>query len=171
MTINDNLAKTLDEHGRASAGIKNPKVITLPEGTVLFRFASTTNLQTGANIPPDQWVRGAWWFQEPDYRKIIQKFQVGKLALGTVGRIAGAVQPSWNNMDVSIKAFLLQDMNVYLGKGATQYRDELPNGMFVTLSGWPDIDQIYIPNMRGAAFRGLKVLRKKIISTDSFGFA
>jgi hypothetical protein len=32
------------------------------------------------------------------------------------------------------------------------YRDELPNGMFVTLSGWPDIDRIYIPNMRGAAF-------------------
>jgi hypothetical protein len=170
MTVNANLASTKDEYSRASAGIKNPKVVTLAAGDEIFRFASTKNLQTGASLTPDQWVRGAWWFQDADYRLIIERYLKGNLALGTVGRIAGAVQPSWSNMDVSIKARLLDDMEVYVGPGATQYRDELPNGMFVTLSGWPDITQVYIPNMRGAAFKNLKVLRKKIIGTDGFGF-
>ncbi len=170
MTVNANLSSTLDEFNRASVGIKKPTVMMLSEGDSLFRFASTTNMQTGESIPSDLWARGAWWFQEPDYRKILQRFHAGKLAFGTVARTAGAVQPSWSNMDVSIKARLLEDMNVYVGKGSTQYRDELPNGMFVTLSGWPDIDQIYVPNMRGAAFLNLSIVRKKIITTDSFGF-
>ena len=116
---------------------------------MLFRFGSTKNLQTG---PPSTRASGpaaAWWFREPDYRKIIANYQAGKLALGTVARAAGAVQPSWSNMDVSIKARLVQDINVYTGKGARQYRDQLPNGMYVTLSGWPDIDQVYIPGSRG----------------------
>jgi hypothetical protein len=170
MTVNANLATTKDEYARAAKGIKNPKVVALAAGDSIYRFASTKNFQTGASLTPDQWVRGAWWFQEADYRLIIERYLKGNLALGTVGRIAGAVQPSWSNMDVSIKAHLLDDMEVYVGLGAKQYRDELPNGMYVTLSGWPYIIQVYIPNMRGAAFRNLKVLRKKIITTDSFGF-
>src|SRR5688500_18761218 len=112
MVINHDLGVTRVEYDRASAGIRSPRVITLKAGDVVFRFGSTKNLQTGAAIDPGQWARGAWWFQEPDYRKIIKNYQAGKLALGTVARSAGVVQPSWSNMDVSIKAQLLQDINV-----------------------------------------------------------
>jgi hypothetical protein len=171
MAVNANLSSTRDEFSRASMGMRKPVVTMLAGGEPLFRFASTVNLPTKVSIPSDQWARGAWWFQEADYRKILQRYQAGKLALGTVARSAGAVQPSWSNMDVSIKARLLDDMYVYIGKGSTQYRDELPNGMYMTLSGWPDIDQIYIPNMRGPAFHNLSIVRKKIITTDNWGFA
>src|SRR4051794_4559201 len=112
MVINHDLSITKQEYDRASAGIRSPQVVTLHAGDVLFRFGSTKNLQTGAKIDPSQWARGAWWFQEPDYRKIIANYQAGKLALGTVARAAGAVQPSWSNMDVSIKARLVIDINV-----------------------------------------------------------
>ncbi len=170
MTINPDLKKTKAELPRAQQGIRNPSVITLPAWQVLFRFASTKDMQTGRSISPSQWARGAWWLLERDYRKVISKFRQGKLPLGTVGRSAVAVQPSWSNMDVSIKAFLLDDMKVYTGKGSTQYHDQLPNGMTITLPGWTDIDQIYIPGMRSHAFSNLRIQRQKIISTNDFGF-
>jgi hypothetical protein len=171
MTINADLETTKLEFARASQGMRKPTVVMLAAGDVLFRFASSTNPQTGVDIPSDQWARGAWWFQEADYRLILQRYQAGRLGLGTVARGAGAVQPSWSLMNVSIKARLLDDIKVYVGKGSTQYRDELPNGMYVTQTGWPDIDQVYIPGIRGPAFHALQIVRKKIITTDSFGFA
>ena len=101
---------------------------------------------------------------------ILARHQAGGLGLGTVARSAGAVQPSWSLMDVSIKARLLDDLNAYSGKGRTQYRDLLPNGMYVTLQGWPEIDQVYIPNLRGPAFGALQIVRQKRVTTDGFGF-
>jgi hypothetical protein len=170
MTINADLATTKVEFARALQGMRNPTVVTLHAGDVLFRFASTKNPQSGADIPSDQWARGAWWFREADYRTILQRYHAGRLGLGTVARSAGAVQPSWRLKNVSIKARLLDDINVYVGKGATQYRDELPNGMYVTQTGWPDVDQVYIPGIRGPAFVALQIVRQKVITTDSFGF-
>ena len=73
-------------------------------------------------------------------------------------------------MNVSIKARLLDDINVYVGKGATQYRDELPIGMYVTLTGWPDVEQVYVPGISGPGFLALHIIRQKIVTTDSFGF-
>ncbi|QDV27509.1 hypothetical protein [Aureliella helgolandensis] len=170
MTINANLAVSKLELSRAAQGMRAPVVATLKAGDSLFRFASTQNPQTGIDIPSDQWARGAWWFQESDYRKIIQGYQTGNLGLGTVARSAGAVQPSWSLMNVSIKARLLDDIQVYLGAGSTQYRDELPNGMYMTLSGWPNVTQVYIPGMRGPAFAALQIIRKKIVTTNNLGF-
>jgi hypothetical protein len=169
MTVNATLSTTWDELARAKQGIRRPEIVTLPAGQILFRFASTKNMRTGASIPSNQWARGAWWIEEHNYRKIIDRFSQGRLGLGTVGRSAAAVQPSWSNMDVSIKACLVQEMNVYMGQGSTQYRDQLPNGMVVTLTGWPDIQQIYIPGIRGPAFNNLRIMRQKVISTDNFG--
>lgn len=170
MVHNTDLETTKLEFARAARGMRNPTVATLHAGDDLFRFASTKNPQTGADIPSDQWARGAWWFQEADYRTILQRYHAGRLGFGTVARVAGAVQPSWSLMDVSIKARLIDDIKVYVGKGSTQYRDELPNGMYVTLTGWPDITQVYIPGIRGPAFRALRIIRQKTITTDSFGF-
>src|SRR5262245_24738727 len=170
MTVNSDLETTKLEFARAAMGMRNPTVATLAAGVAIFRFAGTKNTKTGLDISSDQWARGAWWFQEADYRLILERYHAGKLGLGTVARSAGAVQPSWSLMDVSIKAYLLDDIKVYIGKGSTQYRDELPNGMYVTQTGWSDITQVYIPGMRGAAYDALDIVRKKIITTESFGF-
>ncbi len=159
------------EYSKAAAGLRHPRIETLVAGEVLFRFASTKNFLTGQPTDSKDWARGAWWFREADYRKIIERFKAGRLGLGTVARSAGAVQPSWSNMDVSIKARLMRDVDAWVGAGATQYRDQLPNGMFVTLTGWPDIEQVYIPGMRGPAFSALQIVRQKVVSTDGFGFA
>ncbi len=170
MTVNADLEKTKLEIERSAQGMRNPTVVTLHEGEVLFRFASSKDPRSGNDIHSGLWARGAWWFREADYRAILQRYHAGRLGLGTVARSAGAVQPSWSLMDVSIKARLVDDINVYVGKGAPQYRDQLPNGMYVTQRGWPDVDQVYIPGMRGPAFRALHIVRQKIITTDSFGF-
>src|ERR1051326_2694077 len=112
MTVNVDLEATKLEFARAAQGMRNPTVVTLPAGDPLFRFASSKNPQSGFDIPSDQWARGAWWFQEADYRMILQRYQAGRLGLGTVARSAGAVQPSWSLMNVSIKARLLNDIKV-----------------------------------------------------------
>ena len=172
---NPDLAKSLDELQWASKGMRHPVATRLAAGTALFRFASTRKTDTGAPIPPEQWPRGPWWFQEADYRLILHRYGKGKLGLGTVARSAGAVQPSWSLMDVSVKAYLLCDALVYTGRGSTQYRDPLPNGMVVTQAGWPEITQVYLPGMRREppavpAYDILRVVRKHIVTTDSFGF-
>jgi hypothetical protein len=170
MTLNADLSTTKAELERAQAGIRSPRVVTLSAGEALFRFASTKNQKTGESIPSDRWALGPWWVQEEDYHKILARFQDGQMGFGTIARAALAVQPSWSNMDVSVKAVLLQDVNVYVGRGATQYHDVLPNGMHVTLTGWPDITQVYVPNLRDLAPQALRVIRKKIITTDPLGF-
>lgn len=170
MTYNANLETTKLEIAQAEEGMRRPTVETLAAGETIFRFASTKKPKSGEDVPSDRWARGPWWFRDADYRKILQRYQAGGLGLGTVARSAGAVQPSWSLMNVSIKARLLDDIKVYIGKGSTQYRDVLPNGMYVTLTGWPDIEQVYIPDIRGSAFNALDIVRKKIITTDNFGF-
>ncbi|MCA9068721.1 MAG: hypothetical protein KDA84_07350, partial [Planctomycetaceae bacterium] len=168
--LNANLATTRLEFDRASQGIKRPEVQLLAAGEAIFRFASSRNQQTGQSIPSTEWAKGAWWVRESEYRKIIARHQSGRLPLGTVARAAVAVQPSWSNMDVSIKATVVKDIYVYVGQGSTQYRDQMPNGMFVTLKGWPDVQQIYIPGMRSTSFTAIRVLRQKIVTTNDFGF-
>ena len=170
MRINADLETSKDEFHRASLGIRNPQVVTLQAGDALFRFASTQNLKTGDSISSSGWAKGPWWFREEDYRKVIDRHQSGSLGLGTIARAAGAVLPSWSLLDVSIKARLRYDTKAYIGKGRTQYRDQLPNGMYMTLTGWPDIDQVYIPNLRGHAFVALEIVRQKRVTTDRFGF-
>lgn len=170
MTQNIKLATAKTEFHIASRGIRRPRVTTLSAGEMLFRFASTKDPRSGKEIGSQFWARGAWWFHETEYRKIINSFQKGKLALGTVARSAGAVQPSWSMMNVSIKAQLIEDVEVYVGQGTTQYRDRLPNGMTITLSGWPSVEQIYVPNIRGEAFKAFRIKRQKVVSTDRWGF-
>jgi len=109
MLINAGLETSKDEFHRASLGIRNPQVVTLHSGDALFRFASTQNLKTGDSIPSSEWAKGAWWFKEEDYRKVIDRHQSGSLGLGTIARAAGAVLPSWSLLDVSIKARLRCD--------------------------------------------------------------
>lgn len=170
MIVNEHLERTKLEFERALAGIRVLKVVSLPVGTAVFRFASTRRPDTGEAILSTAWAHGPWWFREADYRRILTHFHTGALGLGTVARAAGAVQPSWSLMDVSIKAYLRFDTEVYVGKGKTQYRDMLPNGMFVTLAGWPDIDQLYIPGLSGPSFITLDIVRQKIVTTDGWGF-
>ena len=170
-TVNDDLEVTKAEYSRAAQGIRAPEIITLPAGQVIFRFASTMRLDKGTRKPTNSadWVRGAWWVTETDYQKIISRFRSGSVSLGTVARGALAVQPSWSLMDVSIKAHLLNDMKVYTGQGSTQYHDVLPNGMKMTLPGWADIKQLYLPGMRGSALSNVRVQRQKIVKSHSWG--
>ncbi len=170
MVVNENLAITRLEWNQVIQGVRTVTIRSLSAGTAIFRFASTKNPKTGVAIPSTSWARGPWWFAESDYRTILMRHQTGALGLGTVARSAEAVQPSWSLMDVSIKAYLRYDTEAYVGTGKTQYRDHLPNGMFMTLSGWPNIEQIYIPGLRCPAFVTRDIVRQKIVTTDGWGF-
>ena len=131
---------------------------------MIYRFASTANPNTGMPIPAEKWARGPWWFFEAGYRLIRFRHAQGQLNLGTVAQIAGAVQPTWSQMDVQVTALVIKKIPVYVGKGKTQHRELLPNGMYMTLKGWPDIEQIYIPKIRGDAFASLQILHQEFIN-------
>ncbi len=172
VVVNDSLTTDHPEFSRAAAGIRKPTVVTLDAGQVIFRFASTERIENGKRLPTNSadWANGAWWVKEADYRIIISEFLKSKLSLGTIARSAAAVQPSWSLVDVSIKAHIINDMKVFEGVGAPQFNDSLPNGMKMTLSGWPNVSQLYIPNMRGTARGNIHIQRQKVISSHSFGF-
>ena len=170
--VNDGLTTGHAEYARACAGIRRPEIVTLPAGQTIFRFASTERIVNGKKLPTNSadWANGPWWMREDDYRKIIAQFMNSKLSLGTIARSAVAVQPSWSLVDVSIKAHIHHDMNVFSGVGAPQFNDILPNGMRMTLPGWSNITQLYIPNMRSTARSNIIVQRQKKISSHSFGW-
>jgi hypothetical protein len=170
MTVNSDLMTTKLELAEAAKGLRRPAITMLAMGATLFRFGSSKNPQSGKANSRDERVRRAWWFQGADYETIVERCHAGQLPLGTVARSAGAVQPSYSLMDVLIQAQLLQDILVYVGQGTTQYREVLPNGMFVTLKGWKEINQIYIPGIRGSSFRALQIMREEPIATNTFGY-
>lgn len=179
MVLNDGLSlDTLSDRERSTltSGMRSPRVVTLHAGDVVFRFASTQS-------PNESWAAGPWWATEMDYRKVISEHTRSQhehgddgFSLGYVGRTAFAVQPSWSKMDIVVKAIVLNDIKAFAGRGQRQHREVLPNGMHLTLSGWAEVDQIFIPGI-GAwdgsmvqrttlGFQALKVLRQKRISSD-----
>lgn len=170
--VNFDLNSSKLEFNRAAMGMKNPRVVVLPQGEVLYRFCSSRDGRTGKAVDPSKLVQGAWWIDQAAFERIYETYRANSLNLGTIARSAAAVQWTWSDMDLLLMAKLTSDVQAYRGQGSAQYRDVLPNGMTVTLKGWPEIEQIYVPNMRGDAALAFKVLRTVPIgSTDKFGNA
>jgi hypothetical protein len=164
MPLNDalNLSQLPDS---ARRGLRSPRIVTLTAGQILYRFASTSS-------PAHLWAAGPWWMYEHDYHKIIAQHQQGKLSLGYLGRSAMAVQQSWSKMDVVVKAVVSQDIKAFAGRGRTQYREMTPNGMFITLTGWENVEQLFIPNIgdrngrTSLGWQALNVVQQQIVSSQ-----
>jgi hypothetical protein len=168
--FNQDLQNTRLEFATAAGGIREPRATVLVPGEDLYRFATSTSPGTGRKVPLQMQAGGGWWFRSRDWQKILKSYLSGALNLGTVARIAGAVQWSWSNMDVLVKARLLSEVEAWEGFGRPQYRDILPNGMAVTLRGFPDVVQVYIPGMRGGTAAALRIVDVlEVASTDKFG--
>lgn len=175
MPLNENLSlDSLPEWARESVerGMRGPRAVTLAPGQVLFRFASS-------DAPPALWAAGPWWLYEHDYRKIVEQERLSRaqhgpegLTLGWLGRSAAAVQQSWSRMDVVVKAVVLQEVMAFAGRGRTQYKERGPNGFLYTISGWPNVEQLYIPNIGDRqgrtllGYQALHVLRQKRVESQ-----
>jgi hypothetical protein len=144
------MALTTDhpEYQAAAGGIRSPKPATLFKGEVVMRFVASTHPTTGAAIPPAQWREGAWWIREKDFYAIVDKAKDGTLPVGFAFRSALAVMPSYSPMDRCIKAIAQANVDCFAGPAKPQYREMLENGMYITMPGWPEIEQLYIPEMR-----------------------
>ena len=167
---NGDLEQSNDEYALAARGMRRPQVTLLRTGEVVYRFASSKGVRSGKAVPSEKWARGPWWVREKEFRKIVARYWKGEFGLGTVAREALDVMPSWSFMDVGIRARVVAPIKAYASAGSTQYRDQLPNGWTVTMGGWPDVEQLYIPGLRGEAFAALRVEEQDLVSTDGFGF-
>jgi hypothetical protein len=156
------------------SGMRKPELITIPRGERLYRFASS-------QYAPQTWEAGPWWIFERDYVSIVKNFRTGQLKhgsnalpMGYHARSALAVRPSWSRVDSLVKVFIKEDIQAYQGYGQTQHRELLPNGMYLTLPGAPDVLQIFIPNVgsRGkltaSGMAAFSVLERR--SIDSYDF-
>ncbi len=47
----------------------------------------------------------------------------------------------------SVTRWVAEAIYVFCGRGTKQYRERAPNGIYVTWEGWPDIEQLLIPNI------------------------
>jgi hypothetical protein len=146
MALNDTLdLSRLPDNARA--GLRSPQVVTLNAGQGLFRFSSTSS-------PQHLWAAGPWWMYEHDYQKIVAEYQLSRarhgedgLTLGYLGRAAMAVKQSWSKMDVVVKAIVSQDIKAFAGLGRSQFNERMPNGIRITWKGWPNVQQLFIPNI------------------------
>ncbi|MGB9180918.1 MAG: hypothetical protein WCB68_16925 [Pyrinomonadaceae bacterium] len=175
MPLNDNLS--LDQLSNEVwevlfSGMRSPRVKLLPAGLTLFRFASSDK-------PPETWAAGAWWIADHDYRKILAEHRVSQirhrkdgLTLGYLARAATAVRNEWSLMDIVVKAIVREDVMAFVGYGHTQHKEILPNGMYITIQGWPEIEQIFIPNISDRngrtllGYKALQVQRQKKVSSQ-----
>jgi hypothetical protein len=129
------------------SGMRSPRAVTLGVGEVLYRFASS-------DAPETTWAAGAWWMYERDFQKIVEQVRISRdrhgedgLTLGWLGRVAAAVRQGWSRTDVLVKASLRKELSAFAGRGRTQYKERGPNGILYTYSGWPDVEQLYIPDI------------------------
>jgi hypothetical protein len=147
--LNDNLdIKTLPdwEQKRIYSGMRAPRVITLHAGESLYHFASTQNYQ-GAAIPAGRWAAGPWWIKSHDYQKIVNESKRSGMTMGYTARVSAAIQQSYSRVDVVVEAMVVKDIMAFAGAGQKQHREMAPNGMYITMGGWNDVTQLYIPNI------------------------
>jgi hypothetical protein len=157
------------EQERILSGMRSPQVVTLHAGEIIYHFASTegktkTDL---VSIPPSRWTAGAWWTYERDFRRIVAQHLDSGWSLGLTARSANAIQQSWSRVDVLVEAIVIKDINAFAGPGRTQHREMAPNGMYITLPGWPDVTQLYIPNIVDR--HGLTALGREALDVRSQG--
>jgi len=152
MPLNANLCiDDLPDDAASGLVARNVTIKCLKRGDFVFRGASTYHPRKGA-VPMVDWVASPWWIEEDQYHRINKKYLDGRSdgfpfeSLGFTMRHALAVQQGWSRVDVVVKAWLLQDINVFSGPGRCQF-ESLPNGMTVEWRGWPLVRQIYIPNV------------------------
>lgn len=150
------------------SGIRTPRVRHLSPGTKIYRFASSS-------VPQPQQAAGPWWFGQKAFAWIKQDAldNHGRgFGLGWSGRRALAIRQGWSRVDVLIEASISEPINIFYGRGTKQYREVMPNGMYVTWEGWPNIDQWFIPfindrsGMTALGKRAINVYRS--ISIDSY---
>jgi len=149
MALNNNLdLKTLPdwERTRILSGMRSPRVVMLGIGEPIYRYASTVN-NKGMPVPATLWAAGPWWIRERDYQLILAESQRSGMTHGFVARTANAVQQSYSKVDALVEAVVIKEINAFAGRGQTQYREMAPNGMYITLRGWADVTQLYIPNL------------------------
>ncbi len=136
----DGLPKEVAE--RVLSGIRNPTVKQLSPGAKLYRFASS-------KYPPASWPAGPWWVQQQAFHRIVQEAaqQPAEFGLGWAARRALAIQQGFSTVDAVVEATVAETIYVFCGRGTKQYREQAPNGIYVTWEGWPDIEQLFIPNI------------------------
>jgi len=139
-----------------AAGIVDPDHVTLAPNLRLCRF---TDRQYG----PDQGLISPWWMTENDFNKIVAAREHSRrahggdksrsLSMGFLARWAAAVPQEWqqdggtsksNTVDLLLRADLRVSVDAFVGRGRAQ-REQSPNGITVTWSGWPSITQLFIP--------------------------
>ncbi len=141
------------------SGIRSPRVRQLSPGTKIFRFSNSS-------VAAASQAAGPWWFGDKAFQQI-KRDALGNhdkgFGLGWSGRRALAIRQEWSQVDVLIEATIAEPINVFSGLGTKQYRERMPNGMFVTWEGWPQVDQWFIPNINDA-FSMMTPLGKKVIT-------
>lgn len=140
------------------SGIRTPRVRHVSPGTKIYRFASST-------VPKANWAAGPWWFGAKAFQQIkrdaVDNYEKG-FGMGWSGRRALAIRQNWSRCDVFVEATIAAPINIFCGTGTKQYREVLPNGMYVTWEGWPSIEQWYIPFINDRS--GMTTLGKKAIN-------
>jgi len=125
----------------AVKALRTPYVVTLIRGQSIYRFGNS-------QVPTGLVAASPWWIREQDYRRILANAQPGKISTGFAARISLAVKQSWRNpMDMLVRAIVLEDIKVFCGVARTQYREQAPNGMFITWRGSKNIEQLFIPGI------------------------
>ena len=145
MTVNAGLSlDSLDSSVArlVKSGIRSPKVRCLPLGTKLYRFAC-------ADYPRPSWPAGPWWVGRKAFSRILQEAirQDGELGLGWSARRALAIQQQWSKVNALVEATVAEEIYVFAGIGANQYREPAPNGMVITWQAWKNIEQFFLPGV------------------------
>jgi hypothetical protein len=174
MALDDNLdLKQLPGRERVLSGMRSPQIVTLQVGEVIYRYASTVN-NKGMPVPTTSWAAGPWWIRDRDYQRIVTESQRSGMTHGFVARTANAVQQSYSKVDAVVEAVVIKEINAFAGRGQTQYREMAPNGMYITLAGWADVTQLYIPNIadRGGLTplfsQAFQIRRQQTIDSQQF---
>lgn len=139
------------EKDRIKSGMISPRVRKMSPGTKLFHVADAERAAKGkrssgsATLEFADVEAGCWWYGQKAFNKMmeycVQADREKNRGLGYAAREACAILPIWNDCDVLVEAILVKTAPVFYGVGRAQSDGK------ITLSGWEDIHQWYIPGL------------------------
>ncbi|MFK7819259.1 MAG: hypothetical protein AB8G99_11105 [Planctomycetaceae bacterium] len=136
------LSLTRREKDNLLSGMAAPAVRRLSPGTKLYRVADQGRASSTTSKVDGE--AGSWWFGKKAFGKILQYClqhdELGR-GLGYAAREACAVLFGWSSCDLLIEAYTIGNVRIFYGKGNPQ------SEAGVTLPGWDDVDQWFIPGI------------------------
>lgn len=144
-------------HRYALRGMSMVRAVTIPAGTVLYRFYDKRRAPT-AHLGAE----GPWWLEYEPFQSIKHFGLRHGYELGYSARLFAAILYEWSDVNAFVACRTTSDLSAWKGRGkqvASSGADARDTPTMTPMQGMLEIYQLYVPGIGGPGSLGTQVLR------------